>query len=195
MNTSCLRSGRWSLEWPNVTAAVGLPRRGRPSASVYWPCTLTEVESLCISEVSTPNSATTPTISSVSRLARSRVEQRHQRPADPVVVEPPGVPGRQPEQARRVRGGPLAQRVQRCPPDQQVHHHQPDRRGRRQLEPTIRRRQPPGQQSIQPDPVQEMVDQRQRSQPVAGQPERATLRRVHAHLPLTLSLTVCYTDR
>ncbi len=81
-----------------MTAAVGLPRRGRPSASSYWPCTDTEVESLCISEVSTPNSAITPTISSVSRLARSASNKltsaRPTRSSLSHAVSPPGRPRR-----------------------------------------------------------------------------------------------------
>ena len=98
IHTSCFRSGRWSLEWPNVTAAVGLPRRLVPSASVYWPCTDTEVESLCISAVSMPNSVTTPTIRSVSRLARSASNRltsaRPTRSSFSHAVSPPGRPSR-----------------------------------------------------------------------------------------------------
>jgi hypothetical protein len=112
-----------------------------------------------------------------------RVEQRHQRPPDPVVVEPPGVPTRQAEQPRRVGGSPFSQPVQRCPTDQQVDHQQPDRRRRGQLEPAVRLRQPPLQCRVQADPVQEVVDHRQRPQPVTDQPERAILRRVQPPPP------------
>jgi hypothetical protein len=59
-----------------------------------------------------------------------RVEESDQRPAHPVVIEPPGVPARRPEQVRRIGGGPLAEPVQGCPADQQIDHEQPDR-GRR----------------------------------------------------------------
>jgi len=108
-----------------------------------------------------------------------RVEQRDQRPPDPVVIEPHRVCVRQTQQGRRVRGGPLTQPVQRRPAHQQVDHQQPDRRRRGQLEPPVRLRQPPRQDLLEPDPVQEVVDQRQRPQPLADQLERAAVRRVH----------------
>jgi hypothetical protein len=94
IHTSCFRSGRWSLEWPNVTAGVGLPRRAVPSASAYWPCTDTEVESLCICDVSMPNSPITPTISSVSPLARSASNRlTSARPTRSSLSQPPCPPG------------------------------------------------------------------------------------------------------
>ncbi len=67
-----------------------------------------------------------------------RVEQPHQRPAGPVVIEPRRVAVRQAQQPGCVRGGPLAQPVQGCPADQQVDHDQPDRGRRIQLEPPVR---------------------------------------------------------
>ena len=55
------------------------------------------------------------------------VEQRLQGPADPVVVEPVDLGFGQPQQARVLAGGPLAQGVQGFAAQYQVGHHDPDR--------------------------------------------------------------------
>ena len=54
-------------------------------------------------------------------------EQRLQGPPDPVVVEHVDLALGQPQQARVVAGGPLAQGVQRLATQHQVGHHDPDR--------------------------------------------------------------------
>src|ERR1035441_2882954 len=76
MQTSCGRSGRWSLEWPRAAAAVGLAPRADPSRPANSPCSLMEVESLCSWDRSRLNSPTTPTRSSVSSAPRSASKRR-----------------------------------------------------------------------------------------------------------------------
>ena len=74
------------------------------------------------------------------------VEQRLQRPPDPVVVEHTHLGDAQPEQRRVVAGGPLAQPIERLAAQHQVGHHQPDRDRRRQLDPGVGGRQRARQQ-------------------------------------------------
>jgi hypothetical protein len=102
------------------------------------------------------------------------VEQPRQHPPDPVVVEQPHLALVQAEQGRVERCRPLLQRIHGLAVEYQVaHHHHPDGRGRRQLQPRVLVRHEAFQQPLQAQPVQEVVDDRQRPQHPGVQLERA----------------------
>lgn len=109
------------------------------------------------------------------------VEEPVQRAADPVVVEDLGLARSQPEQTRGERGRPLCHGIERLASQEQVGHHEPDRRGRRQPQPGVISGQIALEQSRQPGPVEEVVHHRQRTQPLGVQVERSGARRVHRH--------------
>ena len=93
------------------------------------------------------------------------------RPPDPVVVDQTDLVGRQAQQGRVELLGPLTQRIQRPVVDQQVAHHHPDRRRRGQPLPGVARGQVTFQQPVQPQPVDERVDDRQTTELLGGKRE------------------------
>jgi hypothetical protein len=100
------------------------------------------------------------------------VEQPDQHPADPVVVEQSHFLGVQSQQSRLERRRPVGQRVHRLPVQHQVAHHHPDRGGRRQFQPPVVGGQVLLEQPVQAKPGQEVVDHRDRPQPLADELER-----------------------
>lgn len=101
------------------------------------------------------------------------VEQRLQRPTHPIVAQQPHLTRGQPEQGRVEPGGPLAEPVERFPAHQQIGDHQPHRHRRGQPGAGVACGQVTRQQRGQLRPVQEVVDQRQRPQPLTDQVEPA----------------------
>ena len=88
MNSSCFRSGRWSLLKPKVIAGAVRARSLRPAAARYWPQNAIEVESLCNRSNATAKRCPTAITTSVSSAAAVGVEEPIQRSADAVVGEP-----------------------------------------------------------------------------------------------------------
>jgi hypothetical protein len=107
------------------------------------------------------------------------IEELIQRAADAVVVEQPGLPGREGHQAGLEASGPAGQAVERLALHAQVAHQHPDRRRRRQAHAPVASRQMAIQQSRDIHPLQEAVDDRQRAQPAGLQLERARRLVIH----------------
>ncbi len=110
------------------------------------------------------------------QLAQQRaaisVEQLIQRPAGAVVVERHRLALSQSQQPGVVTIGPLRQAVERLARDAQVAHDHADHSRCAQRDTRIAGRQMALQQRLQPDPVKEGVDDRQRAQMLRSQIER-----------------------
>jgi len=92
-----------------------------------------------------------------------RVEQAIEHPPDPVVVHRFRVATRQSEQPRLVGGGPLADPIERSVGDDDVGHHHRDDHGRINPEPGVTVRQVGVERLGQAHPLEEVLDDRQRS--------------------------------
>jgi hypothetical protein len=94
------------------------------------------------------------------------IEQRVQRPADPIIVDGRDFDLGQAQQRRVIAGCPLAQRVERFAAQHQVRDHQPDRGRGCQLGPAVDLVQGVVQQPRQAEAVQDVVHDRHAAQRV-----------------------------
>jgi hypothetical protein len=111
------------------------------------------------------------------------VEEPAERAPDPVVVDGGDLVGLQAQQDGVVGGGPLAQGVDGLAVGDQVAHHHPQHRRRRQAQPGVVVRDETLQRAGQAHTGQEVVDHRHRSEQVGAQ-----LVGVGGHVPSSLGV-------
>ena len=99
------------------------------------------------------------------------VEEPVQAAADAIIVEQLDLAGVQTQKARIIRGGPLAERVDRLVVHDQVAHHHPQGGRWGQAKPAIVAGHMAGQGVIEADPAQEVVHDRQGAHAFAAQLE------------------------
>jgi hypothetical protein len=98
-----------------------------------------------------------------------RVEQPIEHAPDPIVIQRLCVAGREPEQARLVDAGPLADPIERSVRDDDVGHQHRDDHRRVETEPCVVVHQVGIERLPQTHPLEEVLDDRQSTDPCALQ--------------------------
>src|SRR5665647_1924639 len=155
-----------------------------------------DVESLCNWAVSTPNSWTARSTTAVNRLARSASNSASRARPTRSSLSTPRSTSLSPSRPGSNRTCPLTQAVERFASQHQVGDHQPDRDRRGQLQPGIIGAQRTGQQRGKPEPIQDVVDDRQPTQGGRDQRELvAVIVRIAHHDTLSVGLCVRHNTR